>query len=98
RRHFIAVLAWGGDRFETRLRRKDGTWVDVEMSSSAIELRGRKLVHSISRDVSERKRAEAALRETAQHMKMAAEAGRLGIWYRDLLTNAVTTLQDGGPV
>jgi signal transduction histidine kinase/CheY-like chemotaxis protein len=31
-------------------------------------------------------------------MKMAAEAGRLGIWYRDLRTDAVTTLQAGGPV
>lgn len=45
---------------ERRLRRKDGTWIEAEVSARQVEA-GRIL--AIVRDVSERKRAEAALRQ-----------------------------------
>ncbi len=63
RRHFAAVLGRGGDRFEARLRRKDGSAVEVEISGVVIERSGRRAVHHITRDVSERKRAAEALRQ-----------------------------------
>jgi len=63
RRYMAAVLGRGGEIFESRLRRKDGSTVDVEISGAAIDLEGRRIVHNITRDVSERKRAEEALRE-----------------------------------
>jgi PAS domain S-box-containing protein len=63
RRHLAAVVAQGGACCETRLRRKDGSAVDVEISGSVIESGGRRVLHLITRDVSERKRAEEALRE-----------------------------------
>jgi hypothetical protein len=38
-----------GDHFETRHRRKDGTFLDVEISTNGAVLRGRKLVFCVSR-------------------------------------------------
>jgi PAS domain S-box-containing protein len=58
RRHFAAVLGQGGDRFETRLRCKDASRVDVEVSGAVIRLEGRRLIHGIARDITKRKRAE----------------------------------------
>jgi PAS domain S-box-containing protein len=58
RRHFAAVLRQGGDRFETRLRCKDGGRVDVEVSGAVVQLEGRRLIHGIARDITKRKQAE----------------------------------------
>ncbi|HVM62402.1 MAG TPA: PAS domain S-box protein [Verrucomicrobiae bacterium] len=49
--------------FETRHRRKDGSFYDVEVSASAAEWGGRTYLYCVHRDITERKRAEAALRE-----------------------------------
>ena len=52
--------------FEFRHRLADGSMRDVEVFSSEIEAQGRKILHSIIHDITERKKAEAALesRET----------------------------------
>jgi PAS domain S-box-containing protein len=52
-----------GDHFETRHRRKDGSFYDVEISTNGAMWAGQKLVYCICRDVSQRKAAENALRE-----------------------------------
>jgi PAS domain S-box-containing protein len=51
-----------GDHFETLHRRKDGTTVNVEISSNAAEFSGQKLIFCIVRDTSERKKAEEQLK------------------------------------
>ncbi|MFA5214909.1 CHASE domain-containing protein [Sulfuricurvum sp.] len=56
--------------FETRHRRKDGTSFDVEITTQAIVLEGKRYLSASSRDISERKNIEKALRyekETAQN-------------------------------
>jgi PAS domain S-box-containing protein len=50
-------------RLETLHRRKDGTLIPIEVSTSMITLGGRDMVLGIDRDITERKRAEAVLRE-----------------------------------
>ncbi len=50
--------------FEAVHRRKDGALVDVEVSVSGVELDGRKCFFALSRDITERKRAEEALRRS----------------------------------
>ncbi len=46
-----------------KYRRKDGAVLDVEVGVSVISLEGREVICTIVRDVTARKRAEAALRE-----------------------------------
>ena len=48
--------------FETRMRRKDGTIRDVEVSSTLTEFRGERQSFCICRDVTERKTAEDEIR------------------------------------
>jgi PAS domain S-box-containing protein len=57
----LAELAQENRIFETRHRRKDGTVIDVEVSSSNIALRGGTFIFSVQRDVSARKAAERAI-------------------------------------
>jgi PAS domain S-box-containing protein len=67
--HRAAVLQRGGDRFETRLRRKDGSMVEVEISDAVTEVGGRRLLHGAARDISERKQSAAALRQAEEVLR-----------------------------
>ncbi|MBI1916701.1 MAG: PAS domain S-box protein [Planctomycetes bacterium] len=71
RQHQARVGQHGGDRLETRLRRSSvsGEPVDVELSGARLDLEGRRFLHGICRDVSERKRAEEALREAQERLR-----------------------------
>ena len=63
-----AILRDGSAFFETEHLRRDGTTIPVEMSSTVIDLAGRKAILSIARDITERKAVESA--------RAAAEAER----------------------
>src|SRR5262249_2097801 len=69
RRHVAEVLFHGGDRFETRLRAKDGRRVEVEISSAELTLNGSSILHSISRDITERKHAEESVRYAEETLR-----------------------------
>ena len=66
--------------FETVWRRKDGTLVNVEVSASGVELDGQRLVYASSRDITERKQAEMALR---RH-KLVIDTAIDGFWMTDM--------------
>jgi diguanylate cyclase (GGDEF)-like protein/PAS domain S-box-containing protein len=51
--------------FETRHRRKDGTIIEVEVSSFPLDLEGKPVLFNSSRDISERKQAEHQLQIAA---------------------------------
>ena len=73
-----------GDHFETGWKRKDGTNVDVEISTNGATFAGQKLVFCVCRDTTERKRTEEALKEAENK-------------YRDLLDNTNELIQSVTP-
>ena len=54
--------------FEFRHRRADGSIRDTEVFSSKISAKGKELLHSIVHDITSRKQAEEALRESKQQL------------------------------
>jgi PAS domain S-box-containing protein len=83
-----------GNHFETRNRRRDGTVFDVEINTNGTYFDGQKLIFCICRDITENKKSEQALRiasETARKsvniLHMALQAGNLGTFELDLISN-----------
>lgn len=70
-----------------RHRRKDGTMIDVETISRVAEIGGRRLLIVLVRDVTERNRAQAALRENDRRLRLAVESSRIGLWEWELAAN-----------
>jgi PAS domain S-box-containing protein len=61
-------------------RMADGEVRWVEVYSTPVETRGRKLLFSIIHDITDRRQAEAALLESDHRMRLATEATGVGIW------------------
>jgi PAS domain S-box-containing protein len=74
---------------DDKIVRLDGTVTDVEVSSTFFQHRGRPAVELIVRDITERKRAEAALRESEERLTLAFAGAREGVWDWDLTSDAV---------
>jgi PAS domain S-box-containing protein len=69
---FSRIMAGEPVTSETRLRRKDGSKAHVEFSNRRIQIGGATYMHSVARDVTERKRAEE------ERMRLAAAVEQTG--------------------
>jgi PAS domain S-box-containing protein len=65
-KHIEKILKEGADVFETKHRTKSGEIRDIQVSGRAVTLGGRHFTQGIWRDITERKRAEQALRESEE--------------------------------
>ena len=74
------------ENHETVRWRKDDTTFDVAVSMSPIRDPTGVIVgiSTITRDITERKRFESELRESAEQQRLAVEAAALGMWYWDV--------------
>jgi two-component system cell cycle sensor histidine kinase/response regulator CckA len=72
-----------GDHFETRHRRKDGTYLDVEISTNGAVYGGQKFVFCVCRDITERKRTEEALQENKEKFRSVVDQAAEAIFLHD---------------
>ncbi|MEI7813791.1 MAG: PAS domain S-box protein [Coriobacteriia bacterium] len=66
--------------FNFRHRWADGTIRDVEVYSGPIKVQGKALLYSLVQDVTERKQAEARLRESAEQHEAVLQTAMDGFW------------------
>ena len=82
----VAALAKPGDTVpvvEERLLRRDGGVVIAEITGMMIAFDGQPAIVAIVRDVTARKRAEEALRESEGRYALAARSANAGLWEWD---------------
>jgi PAS domain S-box-containing protein len=74
---------------EEKIVRLDGAVTDVEVNSTRVEEPGGPAIQVIVRDISDRKRAEALLRQSEERLTLAFAGAREGVWDWNLQTGAV---------
>ena len=75
--------------FETEHKRRDGSIVPVEVNAHFVVIRRRRMVLSIIRDLSRRKRDEIALRTLSTELQTIIDNAPGMIWYKDTKNNFV---------
>jgi len=60
--------------FESRQCRGDGSLIDVEIHAATVSYRGRQVILSINRDVSDRRRVEKAVRDSEARFRLLLES------------------------
>ncbi len=80
--------------FEFRHRRADGSIRDVAVFTSKFEMKGRDILHSIVHDISDRKRIEAALRESEERHRALFESMAEGACILDAVRDEAGEMAD----
>lgn len=80
--HIEKLVTEGHDRFETKHRHKDGHVIEIEVST--IFLRESNQLAVFLRDITEAKRAQAALHHSQELLNEAQRLGHLGSWELNL--------------
>ena len=88
-----AILAQPGIpvTVEYRMQRADGSWAWLEsIATNWLADSNIRAIVANSRDISDRKRAEAALQESEARLRLALEVSKMICWDRDLKTNQMS--------
>jgi len=79
------------EHFETQRQTKDGRRIDVSLTISPIKDAGGQIIGAskILRDITERKQAEAELRDSERRLHLATETAAVGIWEWNVITHRI---------
>lgn len=72
-KHIKEVMKTGSDRFETKLRCKDGQILDLEVSMNFVKMAKDKFFFSFFHDITKRKQADHILREREKELETKAK-------------------------
>jgi diguanylate cyclase (GGDEF)-like protein/PAS domain S-box-containing protein len=70
--NMVSSVDAAGDNFETRFRRKDGSMLDVEISTNGATIKGKKYVFCVCRDITQRKKDEEEIRLKNEQLREMA--------------------------
>jgi len=90
RQRNTALLAQGRMVWESTHVTRDGRELPVEVAARSVELDGERLTVAIIRDISERKRAEEAIRHKDRLLHLTGEMAQVGGWEFDARTRRGT--------
>ena len=82
--HMRELEQAGSLTFETRHRAKDGTIIPMEITAMYLEYDGDVYDVAFARDIRERKRVEAALRESRERLDFVLRSAEVGAWDWDI--------------
>ena len=82
-----AALNGNPQVFEWQPMRADRNLFDVEITLSRLALGGSVCLQAIVRDITERKHAEATLRENQARLDLALQSAHMGVWSWDIKEN-----------
>ncbi|MHB8085762.1 MAG: PAS domain S-box protein, partial [Dehalococcoidia bacterium] len=74
----------GWATFEAAQCRKDGSVMNIEVNTRIIEFEGEELLLSVEHDITERKKAEAALQDSEQRYRSLFEYNPVAVYLQDL--------------
>ncbi|MCL5258874.1 MAG: EAL domain-containing protein [Firmicutes bacterium] len=81
----LGLAYWGAHRH----RKRDGSIIEVEVTTNRVEVGGRPANFVMLNDVTERAKALRARDETQSMLAAVQRVGHIGIWYRNLMTGEV---------
>ena len=89
--HIQAMTENGSERFETRHKCKDGTIIDVEVNTTYMP--GAGIFTTFTRDITERKRAEEALRENRELLTLFISHSPIYSFIKDVTSSESRVIQ-----